>query len=129
MTAKKMDPAATAIANRVRGIADPKASVPDHTPAKSKRKGVPVVFKGSEGPCVLHLSGRELWALRELIRAGARGVTPIERPAPRWSHYVFMLRSYGLDIETIREPHSGDYPGHHGRYVLRSTVAIGGLAE
>src|SRR5665811_1625975 len=32
--------------------------------------------------------GRDAWALDQLIRAGKRGCTPIDNPAPRWSHYV-----------------------------------------
>ena len=63
------------------------------------------------------------------MKACRRGVTPIERVGPRWSHYVFILRGEGLDIETIREPHGGDYPGHHGRNVLHSDVGIGGGAH
>mgnify|MGYP006279980057 CR=1 FL=1 len=93
-----------------------------------KINGVPVSWDTETGPRVAYLEGRELWALRELVKAGARGCTPIEAPAPRWSHYVFLLRRRGLAIETIREPHGGRYPGRHGRYVLRSVVAIGGGA-
>jgi len=70
------------------------------------------------------LSGRVAWTLLALIAAGDRGVTPIERPAPRWSDYVHRLRSFGVDIETIREPHGGPFPGEHGRYVLRSQVRV-----
>ncbi len=69
--------------------------------------------------------GRPAWALAELIAAGSRGVTPITHPAPRWSHYVFILRrEYGLLIETIDEPHGGQFAGTHARYVLRSDVVI-----
>lgn len=51
------------------------------------------------------------------------GCTPIDHPRPRWSDYVFKLkRRYGLSIETIHEPHSGEFPGHHGRYILKSRV-------
>lgn len=67
-------------------------------------------------------SGRITWALDRLLRAGLDGCTPLHNPAPRWSHYVHMLRQMGVEIETIQEPHGGDYPGHHGRYVLRSRV-------
>ena len=73
---------------------------------------------------VLHFEGREAWALQHLLRAGARGVTPLERPAPRWSHYVHQLRQEGLDIETVREPHGGTHSGHHGRYVLHTPLLI-----
>lgn len=68
--------------------------------------------------------GRDAWALNELIIAGERGVTPLERPAPRWSHYVFKLRRAGLTIETCTELHSGAYAGHHARYVLRTPLRV-----
>ena len=68
------------------------------------------------------LTGREHWAADELIKAGPVGVTPIERPAPRWSAYVFDLRRMGISIETIHEPHGGAYPGNHARYVLRTPL-------
>ncbi|MBZ0129635.1 MAG: hypothetical protein K8F59_11015 [Rhodobacteraceae bacterium] len=68
------------------------------------------------------VSGRDRWALEELRRAGDKGCTPIDNPAPRWSAYVFNLRELGLEIETLSEPHGGDFAGHHGRYVLRSGV-------
>ncbi len=74
-------------------------------------------------------TGRVHWALTRLIEAGPKGCTPITQPAPRWSHYVFVLRGLGVDIETIREPHEGSFPGTHGRYVLRSTVTHDGFAE
>ena len=66
--------------------------------------------------------GRDLWALRQLLDAGEDGCTPITRPAPRWSHYVWKLRGLGISVETIHEPHGGSYPGTHARYVLRSRV-------
>lgn len=68
--------------------------------------------------------GRDAWCLNELLNAGAHGVTPLERPAPRWSHYVYKLRKVGLIIETIDESHSGPFAGTHGRYVLRTRVSI-----
>ena len=66
--------------------------------------------------------GRDLWALESLRRAGPKGCTPIDHPGPRWSAYVFNLREAGVEIEKITELHSGDFPGHHARYVLLSTV-------
>jgi hypothetical protein len=68
--------------------------------------------------------GRGAWALRELIRAGENGCTPIDHPGPRWSAYVFKLRRAGLDIETRHEPHGGPFPGSHVRYVLRTPLRI-----
>ena len=78
---------------------------------------------GEEGP-TLAVKGRVAWTLNELLRAGTRGVTPIERPAPRWSDYVFKLRKAGVVVETIDERHGGTYSGDHGRYVLRSPVVV-----
>lgn len=68
--------------------------------------------------------GREAWALARLIEAGDKGITPLERPAPRWSAYVFKLRQAGLAIETIHQAHLGPFAGHHGRYVLRTPVRV-----
>ena len=68
------------------------------------------------------LAGRDKWALDRLRAAGRDGCTPITEPAPRWSAYVFNLRALGLEIETVHEPHGDDFPGHHARYVLQSTV-------
>jgi hypothetical protein len=89
----------------------------------SKQLCVKVLVRASAGTLIL--SGREAWALRELARAGNDGTTPITTPGPRWSSYVHKLRrKYGFDIETIREPHGGKFPGHHARYVLRTVVDI-----
>lgn len=71
---------------------------------------------------IITVSGRDRWALEELIRAGERGCTPIDNPAPRWSGYVFNIRTYGVPVETIRERHYGPFAGRHARYVLRATV-------
>lgn len=68
--------------------------------------------------------GRYAWTLKELIDRGPKGCTPIERPAPRWSHYVHILRQAGLNIETIDEKHGGAFSGIHGRYVLHTPVKI-----
>ena len=70
------------------------------------------------------LTGRNAWALRELILAGDNGCTPIDNPAPAWTAYVQKLRAMGFDIETIYEPHGGPYKGRHGRYVSRDELAI-----
>jgi hypothetical protein len=69
-------------------------------------------------------TGRVAWALARLIEAGERGCTPIEQPAPRWSHYVLLLRRRGLVIETIEESHGGPFKGSHGRYVLRTPMTL-----
>ena len=70
------------------------------------------------------VKGREAWTLKALIEAGQFGVTPHERPAPRWSSYVHRLRNRGLSIETRREGHAGAYAGRHGRYVLKTPLAL-----
>ncbi|HZH09299.1 MAG TPA: hypothetical protein VEZ24_02900 [Microvirga sp.] len=72
----------------------------------------------------LTLRGREAWALEELLRAGRQGVTPISRPAPRWSDYIKRLRAKGIVIATLSEPHDGPYHGRHGRYVLTSPLTV-----
>lgn len=66
-------------------------------------------------------TGRVLWALEQLAE-GPR--TPITRPAPRWSDYVFRLRNEGVNIETDTVPHDGPYPGTHAQYHLRSTITF-----
>ena len=73
---------------------------------------------------VLRFEGRAAWALSNLINAGTKGCTPIDHPGPRWAHYVFLLRKSGIAVETVHEPHSGAYAGHHARYVLRSPIEI-----
>ena len=76
------------------------------------------------------VTGRVAWALAELVKAGSNGCTPIDNPGPRWSAYVFTLKQdYFLDIETVNEPHSGQFPGTHARYVLLSPVEIVGSSE
>lgn len=70
----------------------------------------------------LSFSGRDAWALRHLISAGTRGLTTIDHPAPRWSHYIYKLRRAGLIISTDYEGHKGEFPGTHGRYRLETPV-------
>ena len=69
-------------------------------------------------------NGREAWALRRLVEAGPRGVTKIDHPAPRWSHYIYKLRRAGLNISTEYEGHKGDFPGTHGRYRLETPLEV-----
>jgi hypothetical protein len=73
---------------------------------------------------VLRLKGREAWTLDCLIEVGESGLTPLDRPAPRWSGYVYALRKRGLNIDTVDERHSGPYPGAHGRYILRTPLTV-----
>lgn len=74
-------------------------------------------------PFHVSVAGRERWALECLVAAGAKGCTPINNPAPRWSAYVFVLRQKGILIETVTELHGGQFKGTHARYVLRSNVS------
>jgi hypothetical protein len=86
-------------------------------------KALTIRIDGPDGP-TLKVRGRVAWTLSELLKAGERGCTAIERPAPRWSDYVFKLRRAGLNVETIDEKHGGTYRGEHGRYVLRTPVEV-----
>lgn len=77
-------------------------------------------------PRLVNLIGREAWALLELVEAGAKGCTPIDNPAPRWSHYVWLLRGDGFAVETIHEDHGGPFSGSHARYLLHDNVTLDG---
>src|SRR6056297_2098867 len=109
---------------------DPFAAATDTRNVSPKRVerqtgGTPYRITPSAGdPFNIAVSGRDRWALEQLRKAGARGCTPIHNPAPRWAAYVHDLRTLGVEIETITEPHEGDFPGHHARYVLRSGVSL-----
>jgi hypothetical protein len=88
--------------------------------------GIAYTVKTTDGSTfAILVSGRVHWALDQLRKAGKAGCTPIDNPAPRWSAYIFDLRGMGIEIETIHEPHEGEFAGTHGRYVLRSTVTRG----
>jgi hypothetical protein len=78
--------------------------------------------QGTDGPWEVTLKGREEWAIAGLMAAGDAGLTTLSNPAPRWSHYIWKLRGYGIDIATITEAHDGPYAGHHARYVLKSKI-------
>ncbi len=95
----------------------------------AKRAGLFAIHPEAGGePFTIEAHGREAWALDHLAKAGPRGCTPIEQPAPRWSAYVHRLRGLGVPIETVTEAHSGAFAGWHGRYVLRARVEKGGAA-
>lgn len=87
-----------------------------------------VSFPGEPERPAVSLTGRDAWALVKLAEAGPKGVTPIDMPGPRWSAYVFNLRSLGFNIETRRERHGPPFAGSHARYVLHETVSIRALA-
>jgi selenocysteine lyase/cysteine desulfurase len=86
-----------------------------------------IIPEGGE-PFTVYVKGRDAWALDRLDKAGPCGCTPITEPAPRWSAYVFNLRGLGVPIETVTEPHGGEFSGNHGRYILRAIVRKGGVA-
>jgi hypothetical protein len=96
---------------------------PLHTGGKTPNKPVVLMTVELDGQ-LKTIHGRDAWALSELISARNSGVTPIDRPAPRWSQYIHKLRRAGFNIETIDEKHGGAFSGTHGRYVLRSAVRI-----
>lgn len=87
-------------------------------------KGVTYAVTVRTARGIMWLKGREAWALQHLILAGERGLTTLERPAPRWSAYVFKLRKLGFEVETIHEQHGGAYAGRHARYILRTPCEI-----
>jgi hypothetical protein len=93
---------------------------------RAKRSGLYHVTPETGEPFTIDPKGREAWALDRLREAGAKGCTPITEPAPRWSAYVHLLRGRGVPIETVTEPHGGEFAGHHARYVLRARVVKGG---
>ena len=78
-----------------------------------------------ENGSTLELKGRVAWTAHALLSAGEKGITPIERPAPRWSDYVFRLRGEGLNIETIDEKHGGALQGHPCPVCLAHTSRSG----
>ena len=88
-------------------------------------RGRPVTFTVVEGEDIRTIipRGRDAWALGELITAGANGCTPLTNVGPRWSHYIWKLRTmYGVAIESVEEQHGGEFSGRHVRYVLKSRV-------
>lgn len=87
------------------------------------RNRLSICVRIDDGPSVI-VTGRDAWALLELKKAGERGASSFDRPAPRWSSYIHKLRALGISIDTVCEPHSGQFPGKHGRYVLRSSIEI-----
>ncbi len=90
---------------------------------RAKRAGLYQIHpEGPKEPFTINIKGREAWALDQLVEAGAMGCTPITNPAPRWSGYVFDLRERGVPIDTLHEPHGGEFAGTHGRYILRAHV-------
>ena len=73
---------------------------------------------------ILTVKGRMAWALDLLIKRSHRGLTTLEYPAPRWSHYVYKLRGEGFPIVTEDEQHGGAFAGTHARYKLAGFVEV-----
>jgi hypothetical protein len=70
------------------------------------------------------LPKRAAWFLEELVKAGAAGVTTIDYPGVRVGDCILKLRKAGVDVQTIYEPHDGEFAGRHGRYILLSRVEL-----
>ncbi len=91
-------------------------------------KRLAVTFTLDDRPDDLTAIGRDGWALCELVKAGDAGLTTLQNPAPRWSHYIWKLRGLGVNIETVDESHGGPFAGTHARYKLKSRVRVVDLA-
>ena len=81
---------------------------------------------GGLEPHRVTVSGRAAWFLLSLMQAGKRGVTTLERPAPRIGHYLFQLRRAGFNVTTDYETHGGVFGGNHGRFKLVDDVTVEG---
>jgi len=68
--------------------------------------------------------GRFAQTLALLVDNGPAGLSSLESPGVRLSHYVFRLRRDGVPIETQDERHSGPFAGRHGRYRLTAPVTV-----
>lgn len=89
------------------------------------------IYRDGE-PRTATINGRPAWLLLRLMQAGGRGVTTLDLiAARRVSHYLFMLRKSGINVETTREQHGGAFAGNHGRFRLMDRVSVSGgtLAE
>lgn len=68
--------------------------------------------------------GRFAQTLARLLHAGRSGITSLDHPGTRLSHYVYRLRRDGLLIVMHDERHGGPFAGSHGRYELRTPVVV-----
>ncbi|MEM9043253.1 MAG: hypothetical protein AAGC81_01055 [Pseudomonadota bacterium] len=98
----------------------------ENTSRPGKRQGTSVIVGTGEDAREVLLSGRVLWAIQELLRAGPKGITSIDYPGIRLAHFIFMLRKQGFAIVTEREAHGGQFPASHPRYRLHTQARIGG---
>jgi hypothetical protein len=100
-----------------------------HSAGTSNRRGsnaLCVRYRVSDDPHrrEREVTGRFAWALLQLHRAGEAGITSLENPAPRLSHYIHILRRDGLNITTEYEDHGGAFAGRHGRYRLTTPIGV-----
>jgi hypothetical protein len=71
------------------------------------------------------LVGRFAQTLERLIAAGPKGITALDHPGTRLSHYVWKLRhEHGLTISADDEKHGGEFAGHHARYRLETPTRV-----
>jgi len=96
----------------------------DKKPITHWDKATYIIKNEGSAPFEIKVSGRDRWALEMLMRLGQTGCTPITKPAPRWSAYIFNVRGLGVKIITLTEQHYGPFKGTHGRYVLQSKVTL-----
>lgn len=97
---------------------------PVNSHSKTANKKLTLTVKVQPGGQTVHLEGRAAWAMKQLINAGARGVTPLDLPTGvRMAHYIFLLRRHFV-ISTRHESHGGDFGGTHARYTLETSVSI-----
>jgi hypothetical protein len=68
------------------------------------------------------VNGGDRRALESLIHAERRGCSCFSHSLQNWSVFIFRLRRQGIQIEVHIEPHFGDFPGTHARYVLVDKV-------
>lgn len=85
---------------------------------------VEILGPNSQALSTVTLVGREAWTCRLLLQAGKQGISSLNHPGARLSHYIFRLRSYGFAIETVYTKHGGEFPGSHAVYVNHSDIRV-----
>ncbi|MDE3240721.1 MAG: hypothetical protein KGN33_17315 [Paracoccaceae bacterium] len=85
---------------------------------------VEIEQKNGEKTTVFLTEPRVIWALEHLIRAGKRGITTLENPAPRWSAYLHKIKRAGIPFTKVTEKHGGDFEGWHARFFIGEGVRI-----
>jgi len=99
-----------------------------HEPKPKKTPPLRVLVhdpSGKAGRTITVRGPRFIWALKQLMEVGAKGLTGADLPpGTAWNRYVHELRRLGFNIECIHERHGGEFPGTHGRFRLRSLCTI-----